>query len=475
MNHDNFFANRGLTEDGSAWVTRALDPFHDYNTQLAGMPDHDTEPTAIQTLRRKITIEKPAGLPAGAKFDAHIFTLPMLETIEMREIGPLSAAHYYDQLTTGTSSFQAGTVNVQTVQTGNDSFPGGTAYGSFAVREAIGLSVNDNNGLSQKKIIGGGFEVHNDTAALSMGGSCMVYTQPQSNVLQLSNASVAGGTTHLALCHKGRAPPVNLTAAAQIPASRTWQAAEGCYVPFKLDISKGSEFKPKTVDVPVFVISDDVGSATTGGAIAALSTSGGLKYLGSGAAGTDGFHEAPIETTGAYFTGLPEDTVLTLDVLFLVEVAPTAANPALLSLVRPTAFYDPTALELYCRTVAAIPPGTPVRNNEAGNWWKSVKDVARQVMPYVGAVAPIVLAASGHPAAAGAVSAMNGARLTQFPSKQSKKRGKATPSRNQQGWAAAEASLNKSKRPSGHTGATAKEVANVLTNIFGAPQKLSRK
>jgi len=360
-----------------------------------------------------MTISKPAGLPAGGKFDVHIFTLPMLETMEVHELGPTSRAHLYDGISTGTSEFDAGTINIQVVQAGSDTFPGAGAYGSVAVREVTALSVNDNNGLSQKKIIGGGFEIHNDTSALNMGGSCLVYTQPQSDVHQLTLVSKNGAGGLPASVLKGRAPPVNIASASQIPHSRTWQASEGAYVPFRLDIAKGTEFKPKSVDVPAFVVNDDTGSDLAGGMVAETSTGTTMRYL-SGTR-TSGFHHAPIETVGAYFTGLPEDTILTLDVLFLVEVAPTAANPSLLSLVRPTAFYDPTALELYCRTVAAIPAGTPVANNIAGAWWRLVKDVARQVMPYVGAVAPIVLTATGHPVAAAATTAMNGVRLSQLP------------------------------------------------------------
>jgi len=476
MNHDNFFANRGLTEDGSAWVTRALDPFHDYNVQIAGMPDHDTEPTAIQTLRRKITITKPSGLAAGAKFDVHIFTLPILETLKVRELGPTSRAHLYDGIDTGTSEFDAGTVNVQIVESGSNTFPGDGAYGSVGVRSVQALSVNDNNGLSQKKIIGGGFEIHNDTSALNMGGSCLVYTQPQSDVHQLTLVSSNGASALPAAVHKGRAPPVNIGSASQIPNSKTWQASEGCYVPFRLDIAKGSEFKPKSVDLPAYVVNDDVGSDLTGGVVAEASSSTGMRYLSPGL--TSGCHHAPIETVGAYFTGLPEDSVLTLDVLFLVEVCPTSANPALLSLVRPTAFFDPTALELYCRTVAAIPAGTPVANNNTGSWWRMVKDVARQVMPYVGAAAPIVLSATGHPVAASAVTAMNGVRLSQLPpsrptSTQKRPKPKPKPTHN---YDKAEAELKQSYANAFPKKDFAKAAGSVLATMLGSSgQTISRR
>ena len=36
-----------ITEDGKEWLTLALDPFHDYNKQVAGYPDADASHTVV--------------------------------------------------------------------------------------------------------------------------------------------------------------------------------------------------------------------------------------------------------------------------------------------------------------------------------------------------------------------------------------------------------------------------------------------
>jgi hypothetical protein len=133
--------------------------------------------------------------------------------------------------------------------------------------------------------------------------------------------------------------------------------------------------------------------------------------------GTTGTRHASLQTTGAYFSGLSPETVLTLDILFIVEVAPTSANPAMLSMVSKTAPYDPIAMRLYCNMLQNLPPGVPVHENAKGDWWRTVLTTATKVAK----IAAPVVALSGHPVAAGAITAA-GEILATVPKKNKKKK-----------------------------------------------------
>jgi hypothetical protein len=107
---------------------------------------------------------------------------------------------------------------------------------------------------------------------------------------------------------------------------------------------------------------------------------------------SNGWLEAPIETTGAFFSGLSQETVLTLDIRWFTEVAPTSANTAMLSMCSPSAHYDPRALECYTNCLLTLPPGVPVGMNEKGDFWrmavKAAKKATEIASPFMAVLGP---------------------------------------------------------------------------------------
>jgi hypothetical protein len=389
-----------LSQDGKDWLTRALDPFHDTNQGLRGMPDHDTDPSALQYIRKKVTIRQPAGLTTET-WSAHICTLPILETIPGV---PLEATgHFrnfvYDAL--DGEDIQLGTVTVVTHEDGLAGWPNVPATGPITNQEWFAYSPTDGNENSMKKIIAGGFEVHNDTADLYRQGNVGVYESPQS--ISSSGTMVfeqTSGAERLGGARICRQPPSTVADMALHPTTRNWAAADGCYVPFRLDLSTRTEFQPGTNDTPVFLRTDN--NETTNNTVGVMATQTAAPYESSFAmVCRKRWHQAALSTTGAYFSGLSPETVLTLDIFFIVEAAPTAANPGLLAMVSKTAPYDPVALRMYCNTLSGLPPGVPVSENAKGDWWRTVLKTAAKTAQ----IAAPVVAMTGHPVAASAIAA----------------------------------------------------------------------
>ena len=166
-----------------------------------------------------------------------------------------------------------------------------------------------------------------------------------------------------------RQPPSSPEEAQNFPNSRTLSAKDGCYVPFYID-TNSSAFECHTSKV-LRTRRDErrddlqpVGSGYLSPGVSASYVQQDNNF------GTQNLKMASLETCGAYFTGLSEETVLTLTLRYVVESRPTASNPQLLSLASQTAMYDPLALELYRTIRASLPVGVPVNFNAKGDWFR---------------------------------------------------------------------------------------------------------
>jgi len=397
------------TQAGEDWLTMALDSFHDYNVPIAGLPDRTNVPTAVQFVKRKVTIVAPPGLTGTQTWDAHVFSLPVLTTYAAQAT---NGDKIYEDCEAYVSSAPVamGNINVTTMQTGNPTY----VQDSFAVWDDpstahVAYSPTDGNKASQIRLIGGAFEVHNDTAELYKNGSVTCYSSTNDwSDTQLAKVGPNTSVSYLGMVKKARYPPVFSTDAALYTDARTWSAADGAYVPIRLDLDCPSiKFRPRSQNLPIFQDKESgVPDATTGKMVAngvrinaggitdggALTGTIDFSVAGGGGAGefdSNGWLEAPCETTGAFFSGLSQETVLTLDIRWLCEIAPTSANPAMLSMCSPSAHYDPRALECYTNCLLKLPPGVPVGMNEKGDFWrmviKTAKDVNRIAAPLLSA------------------------------------------------------------------------------------------
>lgn len=394
-------AKEGCGADSVAWLKTALDPFHDFDTTISGIPDVDTEYSVVEVIPSVTSITAPPDLQSGETWSCQVVFLPTM--------GSSSGASWFaedDQGGHKRRSYDGGqNTNVGTVTVvshGDTSAPGAWSESStYLQEEAFGKTSRTYTAISAatggtglKKLVAGGFEVHNDTAALYKQGSVTVFETPQANppkaVIPIAVGSlsvfneVEEYTTY-------RLPPANRTEAAAHPASRTWEAAHGVYVPMRLgpetqyqSPARGNFALGRRAD-----LDSDLPIPNSG--YQQLRVPGGEFYTESW---QGRFQAAGISTTGAYFSGLSPETVLTLTVKFIVETAPTPANPQFLHLATPTPLYCPKALEMYRLALRHLPPGVKVGMNEKGDWYRMVSSVLNSVAPIVMPFMPAPVAAA---------------------------------------------------------------------------------
>lgn len=396
---DALIARGALKPSSRNWLISALDPFHDYQFDLEGLPDQFGSSTCVQLIKRQVVIRPPAGIVAGQTWDAHIFSAPLLTTQVARSYSyNVNRLRQYDAAAgAGSAIGGLGTVNVASaINTGATPFnllptglspaAGWTAPTGWS---CVSFSPADGgNSFGQMRMVSGGFEVHNTTAELYKQGNCVVYSQP--NTLALTEPAVfyaystAPANVLPANVLTARLPPASLQEVLLNTNAKSWEAAYGCYVPFRIQPQEANY--AQATSSPLILTSSD------------SSLDYANYYLAYGVQCESGANQIsttqnPIRlqamhTVGAYFSGLGPESVLTLDLRFFVEIAPTPSNPTLLSLASPSPPFDPLALELYTQALAELLPGCMVNENASGKWWQKVKSAIDTVIPVVSTMGP---------------------------------------------------------------------------------------
>jgi hypothetical protein len=446
---DKLCEERLITHEGCDWLKSALDPFHDFQLDnLRGYPDISTEPTVVVKVRQSVTVHAPAGLDDDQTWDAHVMLSPVdyaqpaspnhlgeLTTIRAAKAAPglgnqAGGVYYQDQTMGGSATCgRMDGLVINTVPTGYETYtPGHCPATRGGKSEMHGIHLDDffdfsTTDLGVYRLIYSGFEVVNTTAQISKQGSVTVYEYGNSYEMgAMMDKTLQPPPTENALADISspntwfRCPPNTLAEAKIMPGAHTWAAQDGCYNtakfqtenPFQAATQRNFIFAQNDTTKPngagylqrtVGSQAQDVGSFVSHDTI----------YVGGGSLTTPTTHFSRMNTTGAYFTGLSNETSLFITWRVGIERLPAANKPMFLALAQPSAAYDPHALVLYNLVANALPPGCPQGYNDAGKWFAWIKQNATKAIP---TVYPIVRTASmiansmGRPMIGGALGAL---------------------------------------------------------------------
>lgn len=382
-NIDALLGTRQLSEPGLGWLVTTLDPFHDTELVLQGYPDQISARSVCQTYQKKVTITAPAAAAGGA-WDAHISFMPhaspALSTWALRGLRPAG------DLTTPTAGFviddTAGTNNGGVVvRTGAAGVPTWSLTGAAAVQKVdpAAAVVRFPVIAEGHRLLAAAYEVTNTTSALYRGGDVTIYKQPlmpsDSTVYSLSSPSavnqICNGTV-MSL------PPSSVAEAALYPNARVWGAEEGCYV--VLPMNDLQQTPSRLQSRGVFYAATSAPDANIDVYGSGLSTTAGSRAFTQN-------NVYPFDNSGAYFTGLSNQTTLTITVRYVFERFPSLTldsdDANFLTLATPSPPWDPLAIELYGRAMERMPPGVPVHENGLGDWFS-------KVVSWIGEAAPVV-------------------------------------------------------------------------------------
>lgn len=369
-------AKSQLTVDGRDWLTLSLDPFHDMNHHAAGYPDADGSQTVVSCYQYQMDLSAPA---AGANWDAHIFSMPVAQTNTC--FGVTESVDWASLTDPAAAAACAiGPLTVLSGPAGANIMPnvpllaGTTSAGLPAT--PLGFLID-----GASRLIGMGFEVTNTTAEMYKQGSVTAYRMPQftSDTGSVAMLNAAGTHSSTMACKHIRKPPSSVAECNTLKGTRTWDAAAGVYA----TISQNSTENPIKVASTCLTILSNVDHPDGAATDMAIRSPTVLVTNNVGPSLSNVVPKVtqltPFDTTGAYFTGLSEQTTLCIKVRYYVERAPTHTESALAVLATPSAGLDTKALEIYSLAISQLPVAVPVSENALGDWFRTVLNVVKTV------------------------------------------------------------------------------------------------
>lgn len=374
---DRMVASKQLTQDGSDWLTMALDPFHDWNQPIAGYPDADGSATVVQCFQYSTDIVSPA-----LGYDAHIFINPAFGNNDNNEVTVLGNEVYLTQ-TANDHNFTTNILSIITADTNEELAP--VDVNAFAPTNGAFTSIGSFADLvmPNNRIIGLGFEVINTTAEIYRQGTCTCYRMPQSEVGSMSTVVNAANTASATVpLIKIREAPSSVATATMLHGTTQWAAAEGAYI-------VGTQ---QTIVNPISGITKHPILRTTSGMVI-NGQFGHLSKVSLDAASKpstcnipDPMKVVPFNTSGVMMTGLSKETTLHVRLRVYVERAPAMGidDRGLAVLATPSAAYDANCLKVYSEIVSRMPVACPVSMNAFADWWRVISGLAKAVAIPIG-------------------------------------------------------------------------------------------
>jgi len=382
-------ANKQLTEKGSNFLTLSTDPFHDIPLEPAGFPDINTVPSIVQNFTYTSNIAAPTYTGTGP-WEAHIFFSPFTPPSNNPALGlgliafpflPFSGV-VSPVATAGVPPILPG-YNVLTGPPGTDWTTNPNWVNNS---QNVYLPWSTFGGLY--RLIAVGVEVVNTTAVLYKSGAATCYRTPshrQHMTIQHQITSGSPNTFETCPVETIEMPPTSQALAQLYPTSRTWAAEEGYYGIGTLTDPANDYLGPfPKIICATNPSSNSILTANTSQLAwfwpTAIITIGVVPPQ----AGLCPAQVLPFDTHGVVFTGLNSQSTLQVTTRYIVERIPSTLEPTLLVLTRPPTPYDPIALEIYSRTIAALPVGCMVKENPLGEWFTGILEAVASVAPLVG-------------------------------------------------------------------------------------------
>lgn len=350
-----------LSPESSEMIALITDPYHDFNLKNRGYPDGKALISTIKYYATRTTIACPFSLAAGETWSFHVFTTPY------HYRSPLQYATYSGTLTKGVPE-QIGPVNILHIKW---SAAGAVAASSFSVLGASAVGSASQAVADQTRTVSLGFEIHNTTANIYKSGSLTVYRTPYQEAL--INLPCAPSPYSEFTGHIVGTIPHSLQAASQLPNTRTWEAEAGAYC--------------VALPAPDNAFSTTLPSNTL--LVGGLALNGVFLERWPGESTTSALTSwSPLACAGVISSQYSDtNQTFALDMRQVLEIQPNTGSSELqYATTAPST--DAAFLKIYKRMFNRIPPGVPVGFNSAGEWFRRILLIVKDVIPSVVSALP---------------------------------------------------------------------------------------
>jgi len=352
--------NGQLTPDGYAFLKLATDPWHDNKVpQFKGIPDMNQGNSVVCSILQELQVSMPDGFTGP--WSCRISTNPIQRNVVCNDCDVF-----------GNTAERWNTSNVNMYPVMIDFADGSADFPDYRDSNSLGIKLDDSYLAGPSKVVAVGIEGVNTTADVYQQGLCTasdMNQQPGENwCVNLFDGGVSLGSFNV---FPVRVPPKNLGEALLLPNTTQWHAREGFYAVVQLLelASLPAQCGPL---VPIF-LKDGVPSPMVEIPSALLPATASASLNGhTHQCQTSYPGKVPMNTKCVMFTGLSTQSTITVRVRWILERYPNDNQPDILVLATPSPSLDAMALELYSRTMRALPPAVMFKYNNSTDWWKSV-------------------------------------------------------------------------------------------------------
>lgn len=386
-----------LPVEAKDWLIACLDPYHDNQMRLEGLPDMVSAPSVVKMHNQSYTLTAPAS--AVADWDATVaFTGCSTEIgncpgmVRALVGGAVAGDDWlatYDhtayslQDQFGSFVIKAGASAAPLVWgapfTLNDT---NTAFGAMELAPAS----------DRGRIIAVAFEITNTTAD--------IYKQGSITVAQLPSAVNDYGTVFFrdtngapyqdSVFQTWYSPKfaASRDALIGVPGAATWAARDGVYAIPRM-VTHTMPVENPDLNKRVAIVQDSSSDTTYYTSTPYnQTTASGISRAYCHGVGSSGFGAIQV-----FLNGLSHETSLTITMRTIVEYFPSF-NSALLPLTHPSPAFCPKVFEMYSKVARIAPYAVPVKENSVGEYFRRLLALlgkaGQAVAPAFGEFAPVV-------------------------------------------------------------------------------------
>lgn len=383
----NLVANRQLTESGLKYLDVATDPFHDADFSCDGFPDISPTKSLVQCVTKTFNVASSAGTNT---WFCHVFFCPVTPSF-CRQDGVDYPDLYFSTVTADGTITQTLPPTKTVIKPGWNVLTGvndSDWYSTQATSSAAGVMPKTYCG-GMWRLISTGCEVVNTTAPLYKSGAVTVVRSPTNKAWGQFSSGV-GAIREVWAEIAGMVPTSNADMALY-PNAKTWSAADGVYMVGTLNDTEVPYMTPFTSAAGMMFpmsTTELVDQDPYEGWFPRNVTDGRVMRESA-------CRVLPFDSSNAWFSGLNKDSTLQVSVKYYFERNPTVQEQGILVLARNPCPYDPVALEIVSRAMAAMPCAVPVGENPLGEWFNDVLQAVETWAPRAGVALSAVHPAAG--------------------------------------------------------------------------------
>jgi hypothetical protein len=382
-----------ISKDGQDWLVLALDPFHDLQRPIEGLPDEMSSSSFVRCHVQSTTLSANA---EGDKFRV-VFT---------GYHGPQSARNIVtsaDNLSTfGVGGFETAPIIVHKATAAQE--PAFSSVGAAYLK--LGTTPDS---TTASRLVAIGLELTDITQVYNKQGTLAAArcTGPTDWVAMATQYS-EGEWSHP---HFAREPgfPKTKALASLTPGYLEWEARKGVYVTPRFQkpefpsrfYSDGQTDASLNNDEHLFMMQEIQAESNVWKLFSRYDRTSEIGHFA-----LPGLVHSGFEPCCIFLEGLDASSTFRLVVRTYVEYFPDVSSAVAISSTSPSPSYDPLAFRAYHEAAIRLPIGVPVSMNEKGDWWKMVKGTLGTVTKLGVSMAPSLLTMAGQPELALAASAL---------------------------------------------------------------------